>query len=321
MHSTINELLAKFRDNRLNASELRTLRRMIDESAPDELEDLLAHEWAGYEPAEAADDPEISLVVQSMKMKIDTALERRRSPWWKRAAAIAAAVMLPLFMLSTFYFYSTGNRSDNSAVLFESSSAHTFDLTLPDASKVTLGFNSRINYDPETFLSDSRRITFAGEGYFNIHSDAAHPFIIDAGDFEVIVTGTSFNLYCGGDDMPAELALESGNVEIISAGRSTHIRPSQRARIHRASGQVTVEDCPDVERVTAWTRGEIILRDASAGEVADAVRRFYGVNVIFDSEVLDNNSSTFTGTLPMASIQDALNIIQLTFDTEVSVRP
>ena len=88
MNARIDELLRKFREDSITADELRTLRSFVDGSDDEELAGLLAEDWASFEAS-----------FQSAPV--------RRRMLWKKFAAIAAAVLLPVFIVSTVYFYRT----------------------------------------------------------------------------------------------------------------------------------------------------------------------------------------------------------------------
>lgn len=301
MNARIDELLIKFREDSITADELRTLCSFVDGSDDEELAGLLAEDWASFEAS------------------FQSAPARRRMAWTK-IAAVAAAVLLPVFIVSTVYFYRQSHGMDNAVVSFSSASMQNYKMVLPDGSKVTMGYASELSYEPSDFMHGQRRISFSGEGYFEVKSDAGHPFVVDAKGFDVVVKGTSFNLYCGNDSV-AELSLESGVVQLeFPDGGRTDMRPGEKAEIDCRAGTAKVSHCDDIDAVSAWQRGEIILRDASVGDVADAFGRYYGVNITIEGEGIDD-TVTFTGTLPTASIQEAMNIIGLAFDADVSVRP
>ena len=318
MHSTLPELLSKFRTDSITADELRLLRRLVDESPASDIEDALGADWLQYDSNSLCDDPEMALVLKSMKEKIDAALRRRRMRWLRRAVA-AAAVLVPVLVASTAYFYSMYRSVGDTPVAISSTASRACSLSLPDGSSVALGPDADVCYDAADFSRDSRRIHFEGEGYFDITADAGRPFVIDAGRFEVIVHGTRFNLYAGTDSEAGELALEEGAVELRLAGRSTRMQPGQRAVIDHAAGTIALEACADIAEATAWRRGEIVLRAADAARIAAAMRRYYGVDMRITGDF--DSTATFTGTLPMGSIQDAMTVVQLALGADIAVCP
>lgn len=297
MTAPINDLLKKYREETITAEELRRLREIVDCSTDDDLASAIGGDWEEFD---------------------GDYRENRSHRWRRHALTAAAAVVLLLSAGVSAVLYSRLHAYDAAVTTFASTAFQTSTLQLPDGSKVTMSRMSELSCREASFMRGERSIKFDGEGFFEISSDADHPFVIDASGFEVVVRGTVFNLYANRGDSIAELALESGVVEIkMPDSGTTTVQPSQKAIINRKSGAVSLVQCPDVRCMSAWQRGEIILEDAGADEIAAAFRRYYGVSVDIDGD----DDATFTGTLPTNSIQVAMNVVQLAFDADVTVRP
>lgn len=300
MDARINELLKKFREDSITTEEFCRLRSMVDASTDEELEDAFAGDWAEF-------------------ARLDERRPGRLRP--ARIGAWAAAVLLPVFVATTVYFFMQLRRMDRAVSTFSSMSMQNYALTLPDGSSVTLGYGSDLSYNPAAYIRGERHVSFTGEAFFDVHPDAEHPFVVDAGGFDVVVRGTSFNLYTCPTDSFAELTLESGKVELVMADEvKSTVTPNQKAVINLKTGSVLVEECDDVKRVSAWKNGDIILQDASASEIANTVKRYYGVEIDIRSRHAWGDSVTFTGTLPTASLNEAMSILGLALDAEVSAR-
>ncbi len=64
---------------------------------------------------------------------------------------------------------------------------------LPDGTRVWLNKGAQLYYG-DNFNIQDRQVKLIGEAYFEVHPDAARPFIIKAGPSSTKVLGTSFNL-------------------------------------------------------------------------------------------------------------------------------
>lgn len=300
MTAPFSKLIKKFRDESISAEEMRRLRETVDSATDEELSDVLDSDWRDF-----YNDSEVK--------------ELRRNRWrrclWSGAAAIAVFVSAGLSVM----FYRELHAADDAVTIFASTAMQTSAVVLPDGSRVTMTRDSELAFRQAGFARGRRNVAFWGEGYFEIQSDAAHPFVINTSGFEVVVKGTVFNLYSNNADSIAELALESGVVEIKMADSDnvTTVRPSQKVIINRNSGVVDLVPCPDVRCMSAWKRGEIVLNDATAADLAATFRRYYGVNI----DIAGDDKMTFTGTLPTNSIQVAMKVVQIALDAEVTVRP
>ena len=60
-------------------------------------------------------------------------------------------------------------------------------------------------------------MTLCGEGYFEVAHDERKPFVVETGQYDVRVLGTTFNVYAYDNDRAAfETALMEGSVEVSS---------------------------------------------------------------------------------------------------------
>jgi transmembrane sensor len=77
-------------------------------------------------------------------------------------------------------------------------------VTLDDGSQVELNLGTELVYSN---FKDQRRVTLKkGEAFFKVSHDAQHPFIVHAGDGQVRVTGTQFNVWKYEDHVRVMLA-------------------------------------------------------------------------------------------------------------------
>lgn len=93
-------------------------------------------------------------------------------------------------------------------------------VELPDGSVVWLNVGSKLMYGV-TFNVEDRKVTFHGEGYFEIKKDPSRPFVIDAGDATVKVLGTIFNLRAYKEEERVETSLIEGQVELTVTSSSS----------------------------------------------------------------------------------------------------
>lgn len=85
------------------------------------------------------------------------------------------------------------------------------ELALSDGTVLWLNAGTRITY-PLRFEGPQRRVFIDGEVYADVAPDAKHPFILSAGDVDLRVLGTEFNLRAYRDDRLVEVSLVEGSV-------------------------------------------------------------------------------------------------------------
>ena len=173
-------------------------------------------------------------------------------------------------------------------------------VALNDGTEVSLNANSRVvvQYDERV-----RRVTLVkGEASFNVVKHQPRPFVVVAGDRKVVAVGTSFMVrredssgsgfsvtlvegrvavepLSGPDVLPMEFMPATDlmpGLKLLTAG--------QRLRFTRNT--VDTVDSPNLEKVTAWQRGQLIFDDASLQEAVTDFNRYASKTIVLgDAEL------------------------------------
>ena len=179
------------------------------------------------------------------------------------AASIAALVMVPQARQDTPGF--------QPELKVETKTAETRTLALNDGSRVTVGARSGVDVD---YAPKTRRVVLkSGQAFFEVAHDSARPFVVLAGNAEIKVTGTKFDVTRIGDDV--RVSVLEGRVEV-------HRRSDPAAPVQvLTAGQRTdlVADAgfraaqPVAVPAGAWRQGRLYYADAPLSEIlADAGR-------------------------------------------------
>src|ERR1700677_2302326 len=92
--------------------------------------------------------------------------------------------------------------------------AGQFTLRLPDGTQVWLNNASILRY-PVAFTGPDRTVELAGEAYFEVAKDAAHPFRVKVQDSATVdVLGTSFNIMAYSDEPAEQTTLIDGSIRV-----------------------------------------------------------------------------------------------------------
>jgi transmembrane sensor len=169
-------------------------------------------------------------------------------------------------------------------------------LTLTDGTRIFL------NTDTRLFVQEGaaqRRIKLeSGEALFDVAKDPQRPFVVTAGDKEVIAIGTSFVVRR--DERQLTVTLMEGKVAVSpSAGArpesdenpdkypadKTVLAPGQRLTF--VSHKPPKVDEPPIEKVTAWRRGEVILDKTRLQDAVDEMNRYSAVRLVIDDAAAD----------------------------------
>lgn len=120
---------------------------------------------------------------------------------WVRVAAVL--ILLAGSGLLWFFQMNTHVLRNNDLI--------TKSVFLPDGTQVDLGPGARVVYGNE-FLEGNREIRLTGDAYFDVTSDAGHPFTVIAGSAKIRVTGTQFVVSAPPGSKEVEVSVKSGNV-------------------------------------------------------------------------------------------------------------
>jgi ferric-dicitrate binding protein FerR (iron transport regulator) len=240
---------------------------------------------------------------------------------------VAAIMLLPLLIYSlfmTFKYYSS-KRTESLASqsyneVFSSIDAIT-RVTLPDGSNVWLNHSSSLRY-PSFFRSDKRTIELTGEGFFEVVHNSKVPFIVKAGDIEIMATGTTFNVLAYPGENRIETSLINGNVEIMgpdnNGKRSSLLKmKSHDLAIYQISdGKINTFSIND-DRYYSWKDGKLIFSEEPLGEVIKKLRRWYNVDIqAKDPEILD---LTLTATFVHESLPQVMELLAMIIPINYSI--
>ena len=127
---------------------------------------------------------------------------------------VAAIVVFAVLLGSAGYYF--GFRNKVTEVYSEIISAEKqviSEYILPDGSVVALNSNSKLVF-PSNFKGNTREVTIYGEAFFDVKPDASKPFIINAGNAQVKVLGTSFNVKAYPENETVEVVVATGKVQV-----------------------------------------------------------------------------------------------------------
>jgi transmembrane sensor len=192
-----------------------------------------------------------------------------------------------------------------------------YQLQLADGTRVWMNARSELEY-PVTFSSNSRRVILSGEAYFEVYTDAAAPFIIEANGYEISVTGTAFNISAYADDGFMQTTLVSGALEVSSReGSAYKLNPGQMAMINNQSQEAEIEYV-DTRLFTSWREGMLHFNKISLKDLATKLERWYDVEIHFANDHIA--SLLFSGAMENSrDIGFLLNLIGKAADVEFEI--
>lgn len=185
----------------------------------------------------------------------------------------------------------------------------TYQIRLPDGSKVWLNAGSSLTYHAKLEHEGQRKVVLIGEGYFEVAKDRLHPFIVATADQEIAVLGTHFNVRSYADEPIVTTTLLEGKVKIGNkAQHSVMLMPGQQARLKAQSFTVTEVETEDA---VAWKNGMFVLNNQDLESILKQASRWYNVEISFEDESL--KSEVFRGAVSrFENISQLLEVLEST---------
>ena len=183
--------------------------------------------------------------------------------------------------------------------------------TLPDGSVVTLNKRSLLSF-PQKFKGNKREVVLKGEAFFNVQPDKQKPFIIYAGDADITVVGTSFNVKS--IDGNTEVVVETGIVRVTKNGQTIELKAGERTTLTKET-KTPVKEAVTDKLYNYYRTREFVCDDTPLWKLVDVINEAYDVNIIFGREELRN--IPITSPFYNQSLDQVLEVISLTLNIKV----
>ena len=148
-----------------------------------------------------------------------------------------------------------------------------YQLTLPDGSVIWLNAESSITY-PTVFSGNERKVSITGEVYFEVVKDKSKPFKVIAGDQQIEVLGTHFNINAYKDEDHVKTSLLEGSVKV----NQQILKPGEAFQ----NGKV---NATNVAQDIAWKNGIFNFNNQSLAQVMRQLARWYNLEVVYPEGV------------------------------------
>ena len=302
------ELIEKYFDGNITDAEIKKLSDWIknDRHLQNWWEEEFSKSDAGINPV--LRDKLFARIKEQTQGKEETQGKEnprtiRMNPWkW------AAAIVLPICIAFFTYYLVDSSQTVGAPFIVKADKGDKATIELPDGTNVVLNSASQLSY-LNNFGENGRRVQLNGEAYFKVAHDEKCAFIVQVGDLEVKVLGTSFNVSAYEDAKDVTVVLLEGKVGVYAQKISHIMKPGDKIEYNKATHKITATQVHPTDYIE-WTKGNMYFEKESLENIMKTLSRIYDVEIRFDSNKLPNEY--FTGTIPGGGIQNALNILMLT---------
>ncbi|ANI88026.1 hypothetical protein A9P82_01030 [Arachidicoccus ginsenosidimutans] len=259
--------------------------------------------------------------------RVNNALENIRQqinapkiiPLYKRVGVrIAVVVLIAIGISSTLlvrHYYGQSVQIATNTPL-SNKTDFTKYLKLSDGSTVIVKAGSELIY-PQSFSGNTRDVTLNGEAYFDIHHDAAHPFIIHTGKITTTVLGTAFDINASIDKVT--VTVTRGRVKVADQKKVLAVLAPNQQVVYDVK-KAAVEDINvQAAKSLAWAKLGMSFDGAKFGNIIRAMEKRYQTHIRFANPALENCliSATFSGT---ESLEEVISVLCIARDATYMIK-
>jgi ferric-dicitrate binding protein FerR (iron transport regulator) len=313
-------LMAKVLSGEANQAEIDGLNEWSHKNKKNkQLIDMLKKSWESMEPEEGKIRVDTDQAWSNLRSRLendgllsDPVTASSRKLMMPQILRIAAAVVV-LVGLSIISYLVLTPASGSVRLAASTTDNQEYGILLPDGSKVDLNAHSKFEYRLDK--TGTRYVKLSGEAWFDVNSDPGHPFIVDAGDAVVRVTGTSFSVRTSPDKNRIEVFVESGSVRLHKARHENEALSLEPGTMGVLEQNLLEEEKSIDINYLSWRTKKLTFRQTRLEEVAEVLNRTYGKNIRFDNEKL--KECLFTTTFDQQPVDSVMKVIQIAFNLDM----
>lgn len=310
MKSNIHDLIISYLCGNISEPDRQTLTNWINEDEQHWREfQRIKNIWVTTHPPFSPD----TIDTEKAFKNVIHAINKRK--WYNRRfiitlERIAAILILPLLIA---YLYNLNSHERiNEFIAYQEvfcPFGSKTELMLPDSSKVWLNSGSSIKY-PVSFTSKERTVTLEGEAFFEVQSDAQHPFIVSIGNaMHVTATGTAFNVEAYETDSIVAVTMVDGKVHVgMNTTPAMPLTAGERIIFNKESSIVR-KSKTSPSKWCSWKDGTLIFRDDPLSEVFKRLGRIYNVDIVIKDKVIARQ--LYRATFEEESFDEILELLKL----------
>lgn len=183
---------------------------------------------------------------------------------------------------------------------------------LPDGTEVTMNANSRLNYTSGWKEGADREVWVNGEAFFHVSKTPLKSrFIVHTDHFDIIVTGTQFNVVNrhGKDNV----LLQEGSIILHTRdGKDLHLTPGDFVEF--TSDQLAKRPAKN-DSVLAWKEQRLVFDKTPLRELITIINEQYGIPVRLAEDSIGDR--TISAILPNNNLNVLLQSLEATSEFDV----
>ena len=256
---------------------------------------------------------DVNLAFRKVMARTNTHTKTKRL--FTKITQIAAILAVPLLIYTSWVAYKQFSEKQFQEQFAEqefiSPTGMRSRIILPDGSKVWLNAESKLRYTIP-FVRKNRNVYLEGEAFLDVAHNKRSPFIVNAANTKVEVTGTRFDVKSYPEEEFISVALQEGSVKLnaISGTESETVEMKAGDFFRVEKGTKNIQNTfGAIDNQIAWHENILVLDETPLEEVAVLLERWYGVKVfITDDELKKYKFSTTFENEPLNRVLELLEL-------------
>jgi transmembrane sensor len=235
------------------------------------------------------------------------------------ASVFKIAAVLCVLISVSIVGYQLLNRNSKQAFDNLTTTNNKSFKVLDDGTKIWLNKKSSISFN-KAFGKDKREIFLKGEAYFDVVKNAAIPLFIHAGNIDIEVKGTAFNVNAYNEDQEIQVALIRGSIQVtnrLNKHNKVLLKPNEKLiyanyHLEKDNGFLVIPmGSKLVSGVAKWTSDTLVFQKERLKDLVKRMEKKYSVKIEIQSDKLEEKR--FSGTFTDETIQQALEALKLSY--------
>jgi transmembrane sensor len=269
----------------------------------------------------ARTNPELSDSARQYNFKT---LPFYKKSWFRVAASLALVLFISWLVkpkLTTEKLTALMPASETSNLIEKvNNTSNPLVISLEDGSKITLTPSSKIRY-ANLLTGTKREVYLTGEAFFDISKDPARPFFVYTKALVTKVLGTSFTIKAYETSKEITVEVKTGRVSVFAQSdpdikektgnrelEGIVLSPNQKIIYSGENVRMvkTLVEKPEII-ISKAEASQFIFEDAPVSEVFDAIAQAYGIDILYDEDLL--KGCPLTAILDNQTLHEKLTII------------
>jgi transmembrane sensor len=267
------------------------------------------------------DEEQVARIFEKVQERIQTVPQYQIGWRWLAAASVLLCLGLGL------WFYQKNRPATQYEQLIDQSTAALQEkinksdkpmlVLLPDKSTVWLQPNSRVSFALDFNSQSKREIYLSGEAFFQVTKNPVKPFFVYADELVTKVLGTSFWIKASESGKQVVVQVKTGKVSVFArtdsranemqANRELEgvvLTPNQQLMFSRNDVRMkkSLVTAPEPVNNQAFD-----FKDEPVSRIFSALEQAYGIDIIYDEDLLGN--CLLTATLTDETLFEKLTLL------------